>query len=172
MKFVPNQIFQRNDLALMTNNKKLFYLFGLISNIWYTVLEGPISDKVLYGTWLSAFEPSSIIPSYLIGVAVTFWIPCEEWSHTLHKKMFPQTLHKKWHRWVFLFIYACLFEFIFGALVRFFFVFIMPSGDRSMLTAITQLFLSFFPCLIPNVLISHFLLKPSENLAKKLLRIE
>ena len=154
----------------MTDSKKLFILTGIISNFWYTVIEGPISDKVLYGTWLTALYPSALIPSYIIGLILTLWVPCDKWAGRIQEKMFPATLKSKWKQIVFCFLFAVIFEFIYGLLCRIYFVLLLPSGDHSLFTVWSEFFRTYCLCLIPNMLISLFLLSPSEKLAKKILK--
>ena len=154
----------------MTDSKKLFILTGIISNFWYTVIEGPISDKVLYGTWLTALYPSALIPSYIIGLILTLWVPCDKWAGRIQEKMFPATLKSKWKQIVFCFLFAVIFEFIYGLLCRIYFVLLLPSGDHSLFTVWSEFFRTYYLCLIPNMLISLFLLSPSEKLAKKILK--
>lgn len=153
----------------MSDKKKLYILFNLIACLWYTLLEDPLADQILLGSWKTAFTAGDFIPSYLIGVLVTFLVPCDKHAHRLMEAFFPDLPEGRKRHWIFLFFYAVLFEFWFGLAAKIYFVFIAPGGDRSVLTALRMLFKAYFPCLIPNMLISHFLLKPSEELAKHIL---
>ncbi len=154
----------------MSDKKKLYILFNLIACLWYTLLEDPLADQILLGSWKAAFKAGDFIPSYLIGIAVTFLIPCEKHANLLTDTLFPDLPEGKKRHWIFLFFYAALFEFWFGAAAKVYFVFIAPDGDRSVITALRMLFKPYFPLLILNMLISHFFLKPSEDLAKRILR--
>lgn len=156
----------------MSEEKKLSVLTTLISNLWYTLAESPIVDQALYGDWRPALTLPEFIPAYLVGLIVCFWIPWASWAHRVQDALFSGVKKEPGHYLLTLFLEAAVYEFCFALLCQFYFIFLFPSGSRDLNEMILTFIPAYLPCIIPNMLITHFLLPPTEKLAKKLLQNE